>query len=93
MSRRPPFLKKLGVTYPQYLVLVALWERGSQGVGDLTCTLDLGTLSPMLKRIEKKGLGVGVIRPTSGGFLFPSFRRARRFASGHSKCWVNSTAS
>jgi DNA-binding MarR family transcriptional regulator len=53
-----PFLKKLGVTYPQYLVLVALWERGSQGVGDLAFTLgmDLGTLSPMLKRIEKKGL-------------------------------------
>ena len=53
-----PFLKKLGVTYPQYLVLVALWERDSQGVGDLATTLgmDLGTLSPMLKRIEKKGL-------------------------------------
>src|SRR6202790_1517932 len=53
-----PFLEKLGVTYPQYLVLVALWERGSQGVGDLVSTLgmDLGTLSPMLKRIEKKGL-------------------------------------
>jgi MarR family transcriptional regulator, organic hydroperoxide resistance regulator len=53
-----PFLKKLGVTYPQYLVLVALWERGSQGVGDLATTLgmDLGTLSPVLRRIEKKGL-------------------------------------
>jgi DNA-binding MarR family transcriptional regulator len=53
-----PFLEKLGVTYPQYLVLVALWERGSQGVGDLASTLgmDFGTLSPMLKRIEKKGL-------------------------------------
>src|ERR1700682_5037883 len=54
-----PFLQKLGVTYPQYLVLVALWERDSQGVGDLASTLgmDFGTLSPMLKRIEKKGLG------------------------------------
>src|SRR6266478_8567682 len=53
-----PFLRKLGVTYPQYLVLVVLWERGSQGVGDLASTLgmDFGTLSPMLKRIEKKGL-------------------------------------
>ena len=30
-----PFLKKLGVTYPQYLVLVVLWERGPHGVGDL----------------------------------------------------------
>ena len=53
-----PFLKKLGVTYPQYLVLVVLWERSAQGVGELASTLqmDLGTLSPMLKRLEAKGL-------------------------------------
>lgn len=53
-----PFLRKLGVTYPQYLVLVVLWERGPQGVGDLGAALDMdfGTLSPMLKRIERKGL-------------------------------------
>src|ERR1700758_3417046 len=53
-----PFLQKLGVTYPQYLVLVVLWERGPQGVGDLASLLrmDLGTLSPMLKRLETKGL-------------------------------------
>jgi len=48
---------KLGVTYPQYLVLVVLWERGPQGVGDLASLLrmDFGTLSPMLKRLEAKG--------------------------------------
>ena len=53
-----PFLEKLGVTYPQYLVLVVLWERGPQGVGDLASLLrmEFGTLSPMLKRIESKGL-------------------------------------
>src|SRR5258706_5080815 len=53
-----PFLTKLGVTYPQYLVLVALWDRGSQGLGDLGSTLpmDFGTLSPMLKHMEIKGL-------------------------------------
>jgi DNA-binding MarR family transcriptional regulator len=53
-----PFLQKIGVTYPQYLVLIVLWERGSQGVGDLAglVRLDLGTLSPMLKRLESKGL-------------------------------------
>src|SRR5579863_6227008 len=53
-----PFLRKLGVTYPQYLVLVVLWERGPQGVGDLASLLrmDFGTLSPMLKRLESKGL-------------------------------------
>src|SRR5260370_42054272 len=55
-----PFLDKLGVRYPQSLGRVALWERGSQGVGHLASTLgmDFGTLSPMLKRIEKKGLVV-----------------------------------
>ena len=53
-----PFLRKLGVTYPQYLVLVVLWERGPQAVGDLGAALgmDFGTLSPMLKRIERKRL-------------------------------------
>jgi len=53
-----PFLQRLGVTYPQYLVLVVLWERGPKGVGDLASLLhmEFGTLSPMLKRIEGKGL-------------------------------------
>ena len=53
-----PFLQRLGVTYPQYLVLVVLWERGPQGVGDLASLLrmEFGTLSPMLKRIESKRL-------------------------------------
>jgi DNA-binding MarR family transcriptional regulator len=54
-----PFLDKLGVTYPQYLALVVLWERGGpQGVGELAALLrmDFGTLSPMLKRLEAKGL-------------------------------------
>jgi MarR family transcriptional regulator, organic hydroperoxide resistance regulator len=53
-----PFLQKLGVTYSQYLVLVVLWERGPQGVGDLASLvrMDFGTLSPLLKRLEAKGL-------------------------------------
>jgi len=80
-----PFLEKLGVTYPQYLVLVALWERGSQGVGDLASTLgmDLGTLSPMLKADRKKRdwWRVDAIQPTSGGSLFPLRPKARRFAA------------
>ena len=53
-----PFLKKLDVTYPQYLVLVVLWECNEMSVGELAAALlmDLGSLSPMLKRMEKKGL-------------------------------------
>lgn len=53
-----PFLKRLGVTYPQYLVLVVLWGRDPQGVGGFGTLLpiELGTPSPMLERIEGKGL-------------------------------------
>lgn len=53
-----PFLARLGVTYPQYLVLVVLWQHGAQGVGELgtALSMDFGTLSPMLKRMEAKGL-------------------------------------
>lgn len=53
-----PFLKALGVTYPQYLVLVVLWERGSLGGGELAAALglDFGTVSPLLQRLERKGL-------------------------------------
>jgi len=53
-------LKKLGVTYPQYLVLVALWEENEQPVLGLSekLSLDSGTLSPLLKRLEASGLVV-----------------------------------
>ncbi|WP_067721144.1 MarR family winged helix-turn-helix transcriptional regulator [Nocardia yamanashiensis] len=52
-----PELDALGITYPQYLVLLALWQRDGRTVGDL-CTaleLDSGTLSPLLKRLESAG--------------------------------------
>jgi MarR family transcriptional regulator, organic hydroperoxide resistance regulator len=51
-------LEPLGVTYPQYLVLLALWERDQRPVSELgTCLgLDSGTLTPMLKRLEDGGL-------------------------------------
>ncbi len=51
-------LDKLGVTYPQYLVLLALWEQDGRGVSELcdALVLDTGTLSPLLKRLEILGL-------------------------------------
>jgi len=51
-------LDRLGVTYPQYLVLLALWERDGRGVRELcdALHLDTGTLSPLLKRLEAAGL-------------------------------------
>jgi DNA-binding MarR family transcriptional regulator len=53
-----PLLDELGLTYPQYLVLLLLWERDGRTVKALGDELDLdsGTLSPLLKRLEAAGL-------------------------------------
>ena len=53
-----PLLDDLGITYPQYLVLLVLWEHDGLSVGDLgdRLYLDTGTLTPLLKRMEKQGL-------------------------------------
>jgi DNA-binding MarR family transcriptional regulator len=53
-----PVLDRLGVTYPQYLVLLVLWERDETTVKELgdALMLDSGTLSPLLKRLESGGL-------------------------------------
>lgn len=52
-----PVLTELGLTYPQYLVLIALWEHESTTVRDLAerLRLDHGTLTPLLKRMESGG--------------------------------------
>lgn len=52
-----PFLDPVGLTYPQYLVLLELWERDGQTVRELGAPLflDSGTLTPMLKRMETAG--------------------------------------
>lgn len=52
-----PFLKPLGLTYTQYIVLMVLWEKESVNVGQLgeILHLDAGTLTPLLKRLEKAG--------------------------------------
>lgn len=53
-----PLLAPLGLTYPQYLVLLALWEQDEQTVSTLgeRLSLDSGTLTPLLKRMEQSGL-------------------------------------
>lgn len=53
-----PLLSALGLTYPQYLVLVALWAEDDRTVGSLgeTLLLESSTLTPLLKRLEKMGL-------------------------------------
>ncbi|MBD8556244.1 MarR family transcriptional regulator [Rhizobium sp. CFBP 8762] len=53
-----PLLEKLGLTYPQYLVLLVLWQGDGitvKAIGDVL-GLDSGTLSPLLKRLEATGL-------------------------------------
>ncbi|WP_274572205.1 MarR family winged helix-turn-helix transcriptional regulator [Neisseria leonii] len=56
--RYTPFLDKLDLTYPQYLVMLVLWEFGEMSVGEIgeKLHLDSGTLTPLLKRLQSKGL-------------------------------------
>ncbi|GAB1332412.1 MarR family winged helix-turn-helix transcriptional regulator [Streptomyces sennicomposti] len=57
-TRYRPLLEELGLTYPQYLVMLALWEQDSVSVRELGASLQLdsSTLSPLLKRLESAGL-------------------------------------
>jgi DNA-binding MarR family transcriptional regulator len=53
-----PLLADLGLTYPQYLVMLVLWEDDGLAVGEIgeRLALDSGTLSPLLRRLEAAGL-------------------------------------
>ena len=57
-ARYRPMLEAVGLTYPQYLVMMLLWESDNQTVGQLgnRLALDSGTLSPLLKRLTTAGL-------------------------------------
>lgn len=53
-----PYLEPLGITYPQYLVLLVLWEKDRQPVNDIArrLMLETNTVTPLLQRMEKAGL-------------------------------------
>ncbi len=53
-----PLLEPLGLTYPQYLTMLALWEHSPRTVGEVgeTLGLDSATLTPLLKRLEANGM-------------------------------------
>jgi DNA-binding MarR family transcriptional regulator len=81
-----PVLEPLGLTHPQYLVMLALWEKDPRSVGELGAALQLepATLSPLLKRLESAG---HVTRTRSAGderrldiVLTPSGRELRERA-------------
>jgi len=73
-ARYRPLLAELNLTYPQYLVMLVLWEAGENGqtvrVSDLgkRLRLDSGTLTPLLKRLAERGL-VTRLRDTIDFFL------------------------
>ena len=52
-----PYLEKLGITYPQYLVLMVLWEKGRVSVNGISqkLILNTNTVTPLLKRMELQG--------------------------------------
>ena len=60
VRRYKPLLDEMGITYTQYITMLVLWERGSVNVSQLgECLyLDSGTLTPVLKTLEAKGLVV-----------------------------------
>jgi len=57
-QRYRPLLEPLGLTYPQYLVMLVLWEADARSVGAIAerLHLDSATLTPLLKRLEAAGL-------------------------------------
>lgn len=53
-----PMLTQMGITYPQYLVLMVLWEKDCQPVNDIAhrLLLETNTVTPLLQRMEKQGI-------------------------------------
>ena len=58
LRKYTPFLKKLNLTYTQYIVMMVMWEHKSISIKDMgkLLYLDSGTLTPMLKKMESAGL-------------------------------------
>ncbi len=58
VSQYKPLLSDIDLTYTQYITMMVLWEYGSASVGEIgdRLYLDSGTLTPLLKRLEAKGL-------------------------------------
>ncbi len=92
-----PLLDKLELTYPQYLAMLVLWERDGLMVSELgeRLSLDSGTLTPLLKRLEANGLVTRVrdvaderrvhVRLTAAG------RRLKARAAGVPGCLISAT--
>lgn len=93
-----PLLAPLGLTYPQYLVMLLLWEHASLSVSELgqRLYLDSGTLTPLLKRMEAAGF---LERKRSSLderrvdiLLTPAGRKLKASAGSISACVIRATA-
>lgn len=58
IQKYQPYLDRMGITYPQYLVLLVLWETDSLAVSEIAqrLILDTNTVTPILKRMEARGI-------------------------------------
>lgn len=87
-----PLLEPLGLTYPQYLVLLVLWERNHQTVSEIgeRLLLESNTLTPLLQRMEKEGLVARTIGKTDSRqkviALTPKGRRLEQKAKDIPSC-------
>jgi len=92
-----PLLEPLGLTYPQYLVMMVLWERDNMTVSAIgqKLLLDSNTLTPLLQRMEREGLVVRTRGVVDGRQTMVSLTKkgihleeqAREVPSCLSKCW------
>ena len=73
-----PLLTDLGLTYPQYLVMVVLWEHRSRRLGEIASDLDLAThaISPIIDRLEEAGLVTRIKDETDGRVVHVELTKA-----------------
>ena len=83
-----PLLDELGITYPQYLVLLALWEQDGQTIGAIAerLALESSTITPLVKRLEAGGLLSRERNPADERQVFVRLTGAGRAMQAKSVC-------
>ena len=82
-----PVLEPLGLTHPQYLVMLALWEQSPRSLGELAAELAMepATLSPLVKRLEAQGRVTPLSAPRTTNGCSTSRSRTRAGRSGRTR--------
>ena len=83
-----PLLDRMGITYPQFLVLNLLWHEGEQNVGGLAekLALESSTLTPLLKRLESAGLVTRTRNPNNEREVLIATTEAGNALRGEAGC-------